>query len=90
MLQLLACKEHVGRLDDGLDLGAHLEPEFLDRVIGNRGRHDQACDVDEHMGRGCALMDVLDDSIERIAGGNFQHRSDLPPSSSERPLRRES
>jgi len=51
-------------------LVADLEPQIVDGLIGDGGRHHRTVDVDAHMGGGGALLDVDDFAGKGVAGGN--------------------
>src|SRR5476649_1841449 len=58
---------HVGGLDDGIGLLAHLEAKLVDRLVGDRGGDDRAAHVDADMrGRG-ALLHVDDLALETVS-----------------------
>src|SRR5262245_61059951 len=74
---LADAQEDLAGLDDGVDLGALLELEILERGYGDRRRDDvAAADVDLHDGRHLALVDRQHLALEDVAGTEL-HRGPL-------------
>src|SRR5262245_5572258 len=61
----------VGGLDDGIRLLTHLQAELVDRLVGDRGRHDGAVDVEAHMGGRRPLLDLDDPAPEAVPGADL-------------------
>src|SRR5262245_1077643 len=61
----------VGGLDDGIGLLAHLQAKLVDRLVGDRGCHDGAADVDAHVGGGLPLLDLDDLALEAVPGADL-------------------
>src|SRR6516164_7421627 len=57
----------VGGLDDNGDGITDLDAELIDRLVGDRGGHDVAADIDAYVGGGGALLDLDDGTLDLVA-----------------------
>ena len=48
---------HVGRLDDGVGVLPDFKPQLIDRLVGDRGRNDEAVHIEPNMRGGHAFLD---------------------------------
>src|SRR6516165_5157465 len=58
---------HVGGLDNNGDGITDLDAELIDRLVGDRGGHDVAADIDTYVGGGGALLDLDDGTLDLVA-----------------------
>src|SRR5262245_20193286 len=71
MMSAVDADHHVGGLDDGVAVLTDPEAELLDRLVGDRRRHDGAVHVEPHMGGRRALLDLDDPALEAVPGADL-------------------